>query len=59
MLPTALLDDLLRTALSEDLGTGDVTTDTLVPGDRFGRAEIVARQNLCVAGWRLPCGFSP
>ena len=50
MLPLELLDDALRAALREDLGTGDVTVDSLIPRDLLGRAEIIAREPLQVAG---------
>jgi len=50
MLPMALLDDKLREALREDLGTGDATVSACIPRDRWGRAEIIARQPVRVAG---------
>jgi len=50
MLPLELLDDQLRAALREDLGTGDVTVRALIPPGRCGRAEIIAREPLRVAG---------
>jgi len=50
MLPTALLDDMLRAALREDLGTGDTTVDGLIPAGRWGRAEIITREAVRVAG---------
>jgi nicotinate-nucleotide pyrophosphorylase (carboxylating) len=50
MLPLELLEDMLRAALREDLGTGDVTVRTLIPPGRWGRAEIIAREPLRVAG---------
>jgi len=55
MLPLALLDDGLRAALREDLGTGDATVEALIPADRWGRAEIIAREPLCVAGAPVAC----
>jgi len=50
MLPMALLEDLLRAALREDLGTGDTTVQALVPAGRWGRAEIITRDAVRVAG---------
>ncbi|GAW94092.1 carboxylating nicotinate-nucleotide diphosphorylase [Calderihabitans maritimus] len=44
------LSRIVRQALSEDLGTGDITTDSIVPGDRSGTAEIVAREQGLIAG---------
>lgn len=43
-------DDLVRAALAEDVGTGDVTTAATVPAGRRGRARIVARLPGVVAG---------
>lgn len=37
-------------ALAEDVGEGDVTTLATVPADRLGRAELVARERMVVAG---------
>jgi len=41
---------LVRLALEEDVGDGDVTTLWTVPGDRRCEAVIVAKQELVVAG---------
>ncbi len=42
---------VVRTALHEDLGTGgDVTTRAVFPGPVRGRARLVAREELVVAG---------
>jgi len=41
---------LIRAAIGEDVGSGDLTTSALVPADRLARARIVAKQNLVVAG---------
>ncbi len=45
------LDEVLRAALQEDLGTrGDITTDAVVPSDLEGRAVIRAREDGVAAG---------
>ncbi|MFN2386515.1 MAG: carboxylating nicotinate-nucleotide diphosphorylase [Thermoanaerobaculia bacterium] len=44
------LDARLRDFLSEDIGGSDVTTDTIVPPGRSGRAEIVAKSDAVVSG---------
>jgi nicotinate-nucleotide pyrophosphorylase (carboxylating) len=49
-IPPHLLQRLVREALDEDLGPGDLTTDSLIPPDVMGRATIEARQDLVVAG---------
>jgi len=41
---------LIRAALDEDIGTGDVTSRLTVPEDRFVRARLVARTSGILAG---------
>jgi nicotinate-nucleotide pyrophosphorylase (carboxylating) len=46
-----LLDDrLIDVALAEDIGTGDVTTDALIPEEQNGKGVMVAKQALVVCG---------
>lgn len=41
----------VEAALAEDLGVhGDITSEAIVPGGRRGRARVVARSNLVLAG---------
>ena len=49
MLPDAVLQ-LIRMALSEDLGPGDVTASCFVPENRSASADIVAREQGILAG---------
>ena len=49
-LDPALYRDLVRRALVEDVGTGDVTTLATVTADRLATAAIVARSHCVVAG---------
>lgn len=42
--------DLLRLAINEDLGNGDITTDSIVSKDLVGRARIYAKADLVVCG---------
>ena len=50
-LPEILFDDVVRRALSEDLGrAGDLTTDAIVPAGQTARAALVAREAGRVAG---------
>ena len=44
------LDDLIDAALDEDLGPGDLATEATIAPDAAGRAVIVAKQELVVAG---------
>jgi len=49
-LSAAELDAKLREFLSEDVGSGDVTTDSIVPPDTVVAAEIVVRSECVVSG---------
>ena len=40
----------IRRALDEDIGSGDVTTDSIVPANASLRGRIIAKQNGVVAG---------
>src|SRR5215203_3678109 len=44
------ISDYIKRALEEDIGTGDVTTDTIVPAGASLRGRIVAKQDGVVAG---------
>ncbi len=41
---------LIELALNEDIGPGDITTDSLIPAEKEGRGWIVAKQSLMIAG---------
>lgn len=43
-------EKLVLLALEEDLGNGDITTELLVPDGMAGSAEIIAKENLVLAG---------
>ena len=47
------INDAVRAALAEDVGSGDVTTRALVPEGARARAMMVAREPLVVAGLAL------
>lgn len=47
---TPFLAQLIDMALSEDVGTGDITTDYLIPCNSRGHGMIVAKENLVLAG---------
>ncbi len=48
-LPPELLESIRR-ALAEDIGSGDVTTNCIVPPEAMMRGQIVAKQDGIVAG---------
>ena len=45
-----LISEYIQHALAEDIGSGDVTTDTIVPAGATLRGRIVAKQDGIVAG---------
>ena len=44
------IDAIIKTALAEDIGAGDVTTDALIPADMTCRGKIVCKEDGVVAG---------
>ena len=46
----------IRRALDEDIGTGDVTTDSIVPAEARMRGQIIAKQAGVVAGLDVAAG---
>lgn len=52
-LPVETLKAIVRAALAEDVGAGDVTTECAVPADLQARATIVAKEPCVVAGLPL------
>src|SRR5215831_13731178 len=49
------MTELVRLALEEDIGSGDVTSQACVPESRTGRGRFIARQSLVLAGVDLLC----
>jgi nicotinate-nucleotide pyrophosphorylase (carboxylating) len=49
-LDPALYREIVRRALAEDLGWGDVTTEATVPGDVRARGVIVCKSDCVIAG---------
>jgi nicotinate-nucleotide pyrophosphorylase (carboxylating) len=49
-LDPAEIDRLVRAALAEDVGTGDVTAEATVDADARARGVFIAKQDLVVAG---------
>src|SRR5512140_1366134 len=44
------MTEIVRLALAEDIGSGDVTTNACVPPDRQARGRFLAREPLVLAG---------
>jgi nicotinate-nucleotide pyrophosphorylase (carboxylating) len=47
--------DIVRRALEEDVGSGDLTTDATVPADRRARGVFVVKSPCIVAGLEIAC----
>lgn len=44
------IQDIIETALAEDIGSGDITTMAVVDRNAGGSAEIIAKEDIVVAG---------
>lgn len=44
------IEEIVRRALVEDVGSGDITTDSIVPVNTFAAATIIAREAGIIAG---------
>lgn len=44
------VEDLIKIALAEDIGSGDITTDNIVPNQAKGEGRIIAKEPLVIAG---------
>ncbi|HAH87630.1 MAG: carboxylating nicotinate-nucleotide diphosphorylase [Armatimonadota bacterium] len=44
------VEEIVRRALSEDIGTGDITTALTIPGDSVSRAQIIMKEDGVIAG---------
>jgi nicotinate-nucleotide pyrophosphorylase (carboxylating) len=53
MIPESMLDEWLLAALREDLGSGDVTSEILVPPGLRGQAVMLAKEPLVVVGLEI------
>lgn len=52
------LEDVVRSALNEDIGTGDITSEALIAADAQAEARIVAKAPGCIAGMpAATCAF--
>jgi nicotinate-nucleotide pyrophosphorylase (carboxylating) len=49
-LPTELIQSVVRAALAEDVGAGDVTTEFAVPAELCAKAVILAKEPCVIAG---------
>ncbi len=54
-LPELLVAELVRTALLEDVGSGDVTSVATIPAESGSMARMVAREPMVICGLALAC----
>jgi nicotinate-nucleotide pyrophosphorylase (carboxylating) len=47
------IDEIIEKALEEDIGDGDHTSLSTIPGDTIGKAKLIAKENGIVAGCRI------
>jgi nicotinate-nucleotide pyrophosphorylase (carboxylating) len=52
-LPREFIRNIVRAALAEDIGAGDITTEAAIPADQRAEACIVAKEACVVAGLPL------
>lgn len=45
-----LIDSIVKAALSEDIGTGDITTDSIVDPRQVADATMIAKEKMVLAG---------
>jgi nicotinate-nucleotide pyrophosphorylase (carboxylating) len=50
------IENIIRTALEEDIGSGDITTLAIIPADINFQAEFIAKEAGIIAGWGLVKG---
>ena len=48
-----IIDSIIERAISEDLGTGDITTDTLIPPDQISKGHIMVKEDGVIAGLKI------
>lgn len=48
-----MINEIIRTGLNEDIGTGDVTTDSVVPEEHRSEAYMTAKEEGVIAGLPL------
>jgi nicotinate-nucleotide pyrophosphorylase (carboxylating) len=54
LVDSSYLESIVKAAIAEDLGSGDITTALTVPRSTIAKASIVTREPLVVAGMAIP-----
>jgi len=52
-IPKHLLREIIRKALEEDIGSGDITTEAIVNDDMYGEAVVMMKEDGIIAGLPL------
>jgi nicotinate-nucleotide pyrophosphorylase (carboxylating) len=52
-LPLEYIDKIVEIALAEDVGKGDVTTESLIPHSMHGKAYMLVKENGVIAGTKV------
>ena len=50
MLTNPLVTQIIDIALNEDVGTGDITTETTIPADKKAYGRFIAKENMVICG---------
>jgi len=50
MILNQYVDELLKLAILEDIGTADITSEILIPEECYARAEIIGKEDFILAG---------
>lgn len=50
MMFNPLIDELLKLAILEDIGSGDITSQLIIPEDCIAHAEIIGKEDFILAG---------
>lgn len=45
-----MVDDIIKNALKEDIGTGDITTEATIPSDKFINGRFIAKESGVICG---------
>jgi nicotinate-nucleotide pyrophosphorylase (carboxylating) len=48
-------EPILRAALTEDIGTGDITSELTIPTEKSGHASMIAKADGVIAGLAIAC----
>jgi len=50
ILTNPLVTQIIDMALNEDVGTGDITTETTIPADKIAYGKFIAKENMVICG---------